>query len=163
MSQKVDGVRWVPRDNLHVTLKFIGPCQPEKIPDLSEWMRKAAKNLPIELDIRGLGGFPSSASARVIWVGSVGPPGAVEKVYNVLDKGARECGFGREKRAYRPHVTIGRARKSPVRLPPGDIERLGSEPGVLMRVGEIVLYQSILSSAGAEYIVIDRAGPDGRS
>jgi len=156
LSATVPGVRWVPPENLHVTLKFIGQCEDARVPRLVQAMRQASEALPIRLEIGGVGGFPSQSSARVIWVGADDGTGRVKKVYEVLDKGAEKCGFPREKRAYRPHITIGRARKKPVALPPG----IDEEPGRLtLAVNEIVLFHSELKSTGAEYSVVERTGP----
>lgn len=161
-ARAVEGVRWIPEANYHVTLRFIGACPVEKIEDLGSWIRKAARHLPVTLRIGGIGGFPSEGSARVIWVGAEDRVGTMRKVYNVLDKGADRCGFGRENRSYRPHVTVGRARKKPVRLTADLVEHANATPPVLMEATEIVLYRSLLSREGAEYEVIDTSGARGR-
>jgi len=158
LSGIVEGVRWVPRENLHVTLRFLGQCSARNIPTLVDWMEKAARQLPESVEVGGVGGFPSQGSARVVWVGVTDLSGGIEKVYNVLDKGAGRCGLGREKRRYRPHVTIGRARKRPVRLTPGLDESSGAKT-IHMEAPQIVLYRSDLSSTGAVYTEIARTGP----
>ena len=154
---QVEGVRWVPEANLHVTLRFLGQCSQEKVPELAAWMEKAALHLPETVRVGGVGGFPSVRSARVIWVGVDDETGDIEKVYNVLDKGAGKCGFGREGRKYRPHITVGRARRNPVSIPDELVARFAGERFDL-KVEEIVLFRSVLSGAGAEYSVIERAG-----
>ncbi|MHB8895230.1 MAG: RNA 2',3'-cyclic phosphodiesterase [Candidatus Geothermincolia bacterium] len=158
LKPSLEGVKWVGGENLHVTLRFIGDCPDAKVPALVEWMTKAAANLPLELAIGGVGGFPSQGSARVLWVGAQDSSNAIEKVYNVLDKGAGKCGFGREGRKYKAHITIGRARKSPVRIPPEIVEKY-LDQRVALKADEIVLFKSVLSSTGAEYSVVERTGP----
>jgi 2'-5' RNA ligase len=158
LSTALDGVRWVTAENLHVTLRFMGECTAGKAEELQIWMRKAALHLPSNLVVGGVGGFPSQASARVIWVGAKDTTSDIEKVYNILDKGAEKCGFGREGRKYRPHITLGRARRKPVRLPPELVERFAAEE-VALEVTALVLFRSDLSNASAKYTEIARIGP----
>ncbi len=156
LSAVVEGVRWVPAGNLHVTLKFIGASDAGDVPCLLDAMSRAAKHLPFGLEVGGLGAFPSLGSARVLWVGARDLEGGAVKVFNVIDKGAERCGVSREKRAYTPHVTIGRCRRRPVRIP---TEVAGGFAGsVRLEVSEIVLFSSELKSTGAEYSVVEKVG-----
>src|SRR5450756_459635 len=141
LAAQIEGVRWVPEENLHVTLRFIGNCGESKVPGLISWMEKAANHLPLELLVGGAGGFPSQASARVVWVGAKDASGDIVKVYNILDKGADKCGFGRESRKYRSHITVGRARRKPVKIPQELVERFAGDE-VPLEVTELVLYRS---------------------
>src|SRR5665647_1908698 len=139
LSVALDGVRWVPEPNLHITLRFLGESPPSAVPAMSEALRKAARHLPATVRIGGVGAFPSLGSARVVWIGVTDEAGALEKVYNVLDKGAEKCGFGREARKYRSHVTVGRARRKPVRIPEDIAAGLADEV-IELEVGRIVLF-----------------------
>lgn len=143
----------MPEQNLHVTLNFLGRCEVGWVLALVESMREAAAALPLELVVRGAGGFPSHSSARVLWVGAEDISGGLAAVFKAVDRGAEKCGIQKEKRAYRPHVTIGRA-KRPVSLP-AEARGLDDE-GVIMPVSEILLYESELTSAGAVYTVLER-------
>lgn len=156
LSGEVDGVRWVRRENLHVTLRFLGEFPLREVDGFVVWMRKAAAHLPLCLTVGGVGGFPSSGSARVLWVGAKDATERIEKVYNVLDKGASRFGLQRESRKYRPHITIGRA-KHPVRVPESLRERFEGRAADL-EVSEIVLYSSRLDSSGATYTALERIG-----
>lgn len=156
LEREVEGVRWVPPDNLHVTLKFLGSCDSSQVERLVEVMGAAAARLPLTLGIGHVGAFPSLASARVIWVGANDLEGRVQKVYNVLDRGVVRCGIPREKRPYRPHITIGRARKKPACI---DLSLADGFQGEMkLEVGDIVLFESVLKSSGAEYKVLERVG-----
>jgi 2'-5' RNA ligase len=157
LSETIDNVRWVPSDNLHVTLKFLGLCQWSVVPEIIGVMKKAATHLPLSLQIGEVGAFPSLGSARVIWVGAADLEGKAKKVYNVLEKGAERWGIPREKRNYRPHITIGRARKNTVRVTE---EIAGSFcERLVLEVNDLVLFKSDLKSTGAEYSVLERTGP----
>ncbi|MCJ7653630.1 MAG: RNA 2',3'-cyclic phosphodiesterase [Actinobacteria bacterium] len=156
LSRRISEVRWVAPENLHVTLKFIGACDGGKVTGIVKVIKESAAYLPITLKVGGIGGFPSQGSARVIWVGAEDGEKKINELYKSLDKGAGKLGFPREKRTYKPHITVGRARKKPVSLPPElDIE---AGPDLTLEVNDIVLFRSVLKKTGAEYSVIERVG-----
>lgn len=156
LSEQVQEVRWVAPENLHVTLKFIGNCGSDRLGSLIGVMKNASRYLPLTLKIGGVGGFPSQGSARVIWVGAEDEEEKVNELYRVLEKGTEKLGFASEKRGYKPHITVGRAKKKPVKLPTG----IGSmaTTGLVLQVQDIVLFRSILKKTGAEYSIIERVG-----
>lgn len=153
LSERVEGVRWIPEENFHVTLKFIGPCPEERVPCVVDAMRRASRHLPLYLEIGGVGTFPSLGSARVVWVGACDLEGRIEKIYNVIDRGAEKCGIPRERRRYKPHVTVGRCRKKPATVPRELAERFCGR--VELEVADIVLYSSELNSTGARYSIVE--------
>jgi 2'-5' RNA ligase len=156
LEEQVEGVRWVPSRNLHVTLKFLGSCDESRVEKLVEVMGAAAAHLPLTLVVGKVGAFPSLASARVVWVGARDLEGRVQKVYNVLDRGAARCGIPREKRPYTPHITVGRARKKPACIEPSLADGFRTE--MTLEVRDIVLFESVLDRSGAEYKVLEKVG-----
>ena len=66
-----DGVRWVPRANLHITLKFLGPAvDSHRLERLSAGLHQlATKTVPFEVAAAGVGAFPDLEHPRTIWVG----------------------------------------------------------------------------------------------
>ena len=91
-----DGVRWVPRANLHITLKFLGPSvDSHRLQRLTGGLRQlAAKTAPFEVSAVGVGGFPNLEHPRAIWVGlrSV-ESGALAALAARLETVAAEHGF----------------------------------------------------------------------
>ena len=147
-------VRWVRPENLHVTLKFLGECEEASVPLILDTLEQAARAMPPKLTVGGVGGFPSQRSARIIWVGADDPTDAIQEAFGLLEKGASRCGVAREKRPFRPHITIGRSRKAPVEVPK---EASGLCPEASMPLKEIALYASELSSGPPVYKIIGRA------
>lgn len=157
LSGELPGVRWVPEENLHVTLKFLGQCDPSIVDELSLMLREAARFLPLRLEIGCVGAFPSTGSARVLWVGAGDQEGRAREVYRALDKAAVKHGIAREKRRYTPHVTVGRSRKKPVSIP---VEfALRFRDTVTLDVNHIVLFRSEPGSTDAEYTVVEKMPP----
>lgn len=139
--------RWVPRQNRHVTLRFLGASWPR----LVEWVREAigaaaADAEPIRTRIAGLGAFPNGRRARVLWAGLEDPDGRLVRLAGLLDRAlARE--FAPEKRAFTPHLTLARF-QPPVALEELDAADAGSEPFV---VDHIALYRSHLRRPAPVY------------
>jgi len=157
LAESIEGVRWTPSENLHVTLCFIGDCSWEKALEMIPWMEKAARRLPLTLTVGGVSNFLSRGSARVIWVGVHDTIGAIEEVYNVLEKGVKKCGLPREKRKYRPHITIGRAkgRFAPIT---SELANRIEKNDILLKAEQIVLYKSELGGMNAVHTEIARVG-----
>ena len=70
-----DGIKWVPTDNFHLTLKFLGDVNNTEIPAVCKVIRGACKNVePFELRFVGTGGFPNLERPRILYIGIDDPP-----------------------------------------------------------------------------------------
>lgn len=155
LKRSTEGVRWVRPENIHLTVKFIGDYEEEKLERLEDEVAKAALRSPrFTALLGGCGAFPSSAKARVIWVdmrkGAEEAAIAARKVDSRLGK----IGIKRESRPFRGHLTLGRLKKP--RNCSDVIERMEEDLQGLLEmpfdVQEMVLYRSILGSQGPTYI-----------
>ena len=70
--------RWVPPENLHLTVRFIGYVDDGRAPALLENLTPPLDITPFDLELGGCGAFPSSGSPRALWIGLT--PGMVESV-----------------------------------------------------------------------------------
>lgn len=105
-SASIDShLRWVPPQNLHVTLKFIGSVPTEKLPAIIEALRRVRVDKSVNLNLRGMGG----SSAGVYWVAIEGCP-ALEELAADIDHCLEPLGIPRENRAFHAHVTIARSK-----------------------------------------------------
>jgi RNA 2',3'-cyclic 3'-phosphodiesterase len=109
-------LRWVPREQWHVTLAFYGEVDDAKAERLLDGLaRAAARSRPVRIRMTGAGTFPrQSTKARVLWLGL---DGEVEELRRLADRCAgagRRARIAMEDRACRPHLTLARARREPV-------------------------------------------------
>ncbi len=150
-----DGIRWVPRANLHITLKFLGPAvDSHRLERLSAGLHQlAARTAPFEVAAVGVGAFPDLERPRTIWVGlhSV-ESGALAALAARLETVAADYGFEREKRRWSGHLTIGRVGDQPIA---GATRQAlyaarDREFGV-SRIESITLYRSHLGPDGSTY------------
>lgn len=148
-------VKWARGDGVHVTVKFLGEVGDEREPELVAALQRAAagaRALPLVLG--GFGAFPDVRRPRVVWVG-IAPEPALEILQHRVEQEFAPLGFPAEPRAFRPHVTLGRAaRDARPRDLAGLEEALGRiEFAETALVGAIDLMQSTLQSGGAVYHV----------
>ncbi len=146
------GIRWVRRENLHFTLKFLGAVKEEKVASIINALEQTIHAVPrFPINGRGIGVFPDIRKARVLWAGFVGE--ALVSLAMEVEKTLEPVGFEREKRAFRPHLTIGRWRNFDGRseMLKQEIERWKDHDFGESWVEEVVFFQSILKPEGAVY------------
>lgn len=150
-------VTWVAPECLHVTMKFLGDQTAEMVGSVRDVLTGVARRFqPMRLDIGGVGAFPHLRAPRIFWVG-IASDTKLELLHHDLEVALEGLGHEVEARAFRPHITLGRARRDIARE---DIDALGrAVPGVRHRatvdVGSIDIMQSELSSAGPRYTLLE--------
>ncbi len=148
-------VRWVRAEGMHLTLKFIGEVPEEKLASIKQALSVTRSAKPVEMTFRGLGYFPHERRPRVLWVGIEASENLAELAAQ-MEAALEPLGITRENRPFVPHLTLGRF-KSTQRLEPLQKE-IASLPSIeLGRVEtrEFFLFQSKLSSKGAEYTKLE--------
>ncbi len=144
-----DRIRWSRPENVHLTLKFLGDVDEEKLDEVHTTLESlCADHTPFDTRTAGLGAFPSARRARILWAGVRGA--GFEELRSLaadLDDAIASLGFEREERPYTPHLTLGRVRGQPGNLDPlpEDAENSG------FRVRQVELVESTLTPKGAVY------------
>lgn len=145
-------VAWVGRDNVHLTLKFLGGVEAARLAAVTAALSAAvAPRGAFRLALSGLGAFPSPARPRVVWAGVGEGAAAAGDLASRVDAALVPLGFPRESRPFSAHVTLGRVRTP--RLDRRLGEALASAGGALggQRVTYVSLMRSQLSPSGARY------------
>jgi RNA 2',3'-cyclic 3'-phosphodiesterase len=152
LRQRISGIRWTPRSNCHLTLKFLGDIDERQIEPVGQVLERELSLFPrFTINAKGLGVFPDAKRPRVLWVGVEGKPLAAlaEKV----EKSLASLGFAQENRKFTPHLTIGRWRqfKRSNKDLTDALAKWQDRDFNGSTVHELVLFQSILGPSGAEY------------
>jgi 2'-5' RNA ligase len=146
-----DGIRWVKPGGIHLTMKFFGDVEENRIPEISDAAEVIAGLGAVDLVVEGLGTFPGGGRPRVVWVGIGGDVERFVTARDLLDGALSEIGFPREDRPFRGHLTLGRIKgRSPVAL----TTRLEKSRNISlgeMHVEGVHLIQSDLRPSGAVY------------
>lgn len=154
-----EGLRWVERDDWHLTLQFLGRVS--GVADVVEVLAAVAKaQRPFSCRLGGGGAFPSVMRARVVWLGVVDGSSSLESLARAVSAAVAPLGYEPDERPWHPHLTVARlARVAPV----GPVvDGLGdTSAGEAWDVASIGVYESHPSSRGARYRLIEEL-PFGR-
>ncbi|MGZ4127172.1 MAG: RNA 2',3'-cyclic phosphodiesterase [Actinomycetota bacterium] len=134
------GARWVPKENLHLTLAFLGRVENERVPAVSEAVGRALEGqVDFVARVGGLGAFPSRRRARFVWAGLHDPTGGLAGLAESIAGALEPLGFEREVRPFQAHVTIARLRTPG----PVDLEAVSLRP-LSFPVDRVALFESHL-------------------
>lgn len=157
-------IKWAEKDNIHLTLKFLGEITEEKSEKIKYILDEIAKQTkPFELSLKiskeesipFLGAFPNLNHPRVIWLGL--DKGAAESrlVAEKVDDALLKIGFQKESRPFAAHLTIGRVRSPKNKEALKEkISSLRLKDYSLQLIDAITLFQSTLTPKGPIYTKI---------
>ncbi|MCK4420755.1 RNA 2',3'-cyclic phosphodiesterase [candidate division WOR-3 bacterium] len=143
-------VKWVEKENLHITLKFLGEV--ESSSPIEEILADVGKGVePFYISLKNLGAFPSESNVRVLWVGVDKGSDVIKDLFRNIEDGLAQLGFQKENKNFTPHITIGRVKKGKL-LFPSHID-FSYEPFL---ADKITLFESTLTPKGPIYTVSGR-------
>jgi len=148
-------VRWVAPESIHLTLKFLGDVAPGSIQMLSQMLSAEADQVrAFDIQINGLGCFPSPKRPRVLLIG-IQAPAELEALHRGIESACARLGYEAEQREFSPHLTIGRVRQD---IPAAGQQKIRGalEASVIdalgtARVDSVHLYKSDLKPGGSVY------------
>jgi 2'-5' RNA ligase len=140
-------VKWVSAESIHVTLRFLGEVPEKRLADIDTAFTGLTWKA-FTITVQGIGFFPGTRSPRVFWAGMEAP--TMQGLTEEIDTRMERLGFDKEKRKYRPHITLARAKNT--RLDSGlvsaaarfDAHQFGS-----FGVDRVFLFKSTLKPSGA--------------
>jgi len=151
-----DDVRWVREESLHVTLRFLGTTDPARVAELEHEVVRATRGVaPFSARLAGLELFPSPRRPNVIALG-LEPREALAALAARVERGTVAAGFAPEERAFRPHLTLGRARDRRRFRLAADVTASVTATGEAWDVMETVLFRSDSAPGGTRYTPLAR-------
>lgn len=149
------GVRWLPPEQYHLTLRFLGDAPHEQVVAVSERLR-GISGPEVELDVEGIDVFPSRRRPRVLVVRLSEVP-ALRALQSNIEEAMEDLGFRPEDRPFTSHITLARFREVDTRRLEYLIES-ASVPPLRFGVDAFYLYESVLLPEGARYTRLSRYG-----
>ncbi len=148
-------IRWVHPDNMHVTLKYIGPWNEDRLDLVTNALSRVRIATPIKVALAGLGLYPHPRNPRVFWVTAENSP-PLRQLASSVDAVLSPLGIAPAMRPYLPHLTLGR-------LPGGcdltemheAIEELPSRDFGTIEPESFVLFASMQTQEGPLYRRVD--------
>jgi 2'-5' RNA ligase len=145
------------RDNVHLTLKFLGEIPQSRVENLSQAASRSVAGLsPFEVFVEETGAFPQHGPPRVLWIGVTDASGELAELHARLEEECAKAGFAKEERPFHPHLTLARLRKPQgARTLASAHQELGFEP-VVVTVSELLVMRSELTNEGSKHSVISK-------
>jgi len=141
----------------HLTLRFLGETPSERIGSIVERLHAVGRShAPFDLDLEGVGAFPSEWNPRVVWVGVTRGREAIVRLAQDVRDVLRDEGSKAEEGPFVPHVTLFRVRSAQDRRAATELFA-GSRPTPArrtVRVREFLLKESVLDRHGVTHTTI---------
>ena len=138
--------------SVHLTLRFLGDVDANKIKELSERMRSLEEHRSFNVSVEGLGAFPNAREPRVVWIGAdLGDP--FRSILSDLDRMLDSLVIDYDRRPFKAHVTVGRVnrRSEPIT---DILNRSKDMYAGSFRCTEIRLMKSVLTPEGAKHSAV---------
>ncbi len=149
-------VKWVEPRNIHLTLKFLGEVDQQKLEKIAEAMQSIAGNKKtFHLRVSSVGAFPKMEFPRIIWVGINKGDNETKEIAEGLEEKLAKLGIPKENHPFSSHITIGRVKSTLNR--DKLIQEFTAAEGMLktgnleFNVERITLFQSTLTPNGPVY------------
>lgn len=148
-------LKWVETENLHLTIKFIGEINENKVEPVKQILCDALQDQKtFDIEISGLGMYPNINNPRVIWLGITGGKPLVQ-IFRKLDLALTGLDIPTEGRSYTPHLTIARVRRNTDKTTETLIGKTLSQFKVdslgTITIDQVHLYRSVLTPSGPTY------------
>ena len=149
------GFRFIPSQNWHLTLRFLGQVKTDKLEVLQNRLPEALKGIqPFLISLEGFGTFGSGKAPRILWIGIGGDLAELSTLKMKLDQMLQKMHFKIEKRSYHPHITVARAKEGISNQPLLPVAVFKSQ--VTDRIDNVTLFRSDLLPGGAQHCPLKR-------
>lgn len=145
-------IRWIKKDNIHITLFFLGYISNEDVLEACKTTKEVAlRHKPFSINLtRICYGPPKKMPPRMIWA-----EGEKSEEFGALRDDLAKY-FPSEDRAFTPHITLGRIRAWEWRtIEPEERPEVETELDLSFEVNSIEVMESVLKRGGAEYAVLE--------
>jgi RNA 2',3'-cyclic 3'-phosphodiesterase len=148
LAVQLPEVRWVRPEQIHLTLRFFPDLAEEYLDPIREIMLSVGNFCaPFTVHLEGVGAFPGLTRPRVLWLGLT-PAQPLIRLQQQLDTELGAIGLAEEKRAFKPHLTLGRFKGGGRRRQPLSFTNQKVACGS-WRIKDMICFQSRLSATGA--------------
>jgi RNA 2',3'-cyclic 3'-phosphodiesterase len=151
-----NNIRLIPPENLHITFKFIGSMEINKIEIVKKTIKRSISSFrcfKYSMEEK-ISAFPSIRKARVLIIGIKEGAYKLIEMYNAIESNLKEVNIPEDRRDFSPHITVARVKK-PLNIESTEVPDLPIFKG-FAECTSISLYESILQRNGAKYINIER-------
>ncbi|MBC8355164.1 MAG: RNA 2',3'-cyclic phosphodiesterase [Planctomycetes bacterium] len=155
---------WTDSENMHLTMQFLGDVDETDVPEVCKRVAVAAVPFaPFHVEFAQAGAFPAADRPRTVWIGVDQGNQELVDLHFAVQESLAEMRFPRERRTYKPHLTIGRvhdggaSRERLAEL----IAHYRDFNAESCDVTEVLIFASYLERSGPTYQIMGRAPLNG--
>jgi 2'-5' RNA ligase len=157
--QPIPGIRCTDPENTHVTLKFLGEVETERLDTVTTAVERGVERSgvePFDLHLAGLGAFPSQEYITVVWAGVDEGATPLRQLHETVEAELTAPGFEPEEHSFTPHATIARMDHAAGKDRVQDLLRTRDPELGIQHVETVALTESTLTESGPVYETLDR-------
>ena len=146
--------KWVPPQNLHVTLNFVGNVVDTEVPEFCRSFQQAIAGVPrFELSLHGVSAFPDVEQPRTIWMGVDEGTTELKALYRTIETFLSYWGVNKDRNEYVPHLTLGRIQRGGRWNSPllDAMVRLRKHDGGSCHVDHVIVFSSFSERGAPSY------------
>ncbi|MDR1943633.1 MAG: RNA 2',3'-cyclic phosphodiesterase [Synergistaceae bacterium] len=148
--RRFDGFRWATPEQIHITLRFLGEAEPSLVQKMDTALSGIGGMRSFKIALGETGGFPNISCPKALWLGVSEGGAELAKLAAKVERAARLADFAPERRKFKAHLTIARARRDDAMS--DDLAReLQRAPSPSWECSSFVLMKSDLTPEGAVY------------
>ncbi|MDP3980853.1 MAG: RNA 2',3'-cyclic phosphodiesterase [Chlamydiota bacterium] len=155
LTSRLPGWRWIPIENVHLTLKFIGDKDNDKFCFIQQCLTAVLKEKkigPMQISLETIGVFPPGKRPTVLWCGVTEPSDSLIKLVDDLETELEKYGIPKEKRTFVPHISLARSDKNdPHRFHPKILQIYEKRVFATFQTSMLSLMESALTKCGPVY------------
>ena len=147
-------IKWIPPENLHLTLSFLGNIYDKDIPNIVQSLENCITSKYFKIKIESTGVFPSVNFPKILWIGIGKGADELTLLQKEIERSVRKFKEISRKEKFKPHITIARIRRSRRKIDVLPFLNTVYSP-IELDVNSICLYESQLCTEGAQYTVLN--------
>lgn len=145
----IQGARWVPPANYHMTLRFIGEVPAHQAEEIDHALA-ALRARAFPLVLTGVGTFAKGGQEKSLWVGVEKNP-ALAALRSKIETALQRAGAAPERRRFTPHITLARLRDVAEGKLAGFLQSHNLFRAGPLHVEHFVLFRSLLGKEASVY------------
>ncbi|MBF0252668.1 MAG: RNA 2',3'-cyclic phosphodiesterase [Candidatus Omnitrophica bacterium] len=150
-------VKWADQGTMHLTLRFLGDMPIKSIEKLKTKIPKILLGIaPFDFELSQIGVFSSWTTPQVLWVGARDENNKLNNISEKIRQGTFFESFNKDKKAFVPHITLGRIKSSSHRVALRKIARSIVVPPVKVNVSTVTLFSSKFAPGGVLHTPLAR-------
>ncbi|MBC8525588.1 MAG: RNA 2',3'-cyclic phosphodiesterase [Candidatus Cloacimonetes bacterium] len=150
------GIKWVEKENLHITFRFLGEVNPNILDDLSRQVKIISRTFySFSISLGKLEIVPNLHRPRIIWYNMIENSDTANKIFYEVEKILKNFGFEKSNRPLKLHATLGRIKYSVNANWETIIKKIKPISETIM-CKELTLFKSQLTASGPIYTVVQK-------